>query len=135
MTSLPLVMQAPRRGKPPQHLLDLDLAARKQAVTELGSSAFRAAQLSRQVLVRHVDSVEQCTDLGQDDRQRLAPLLPTLLTPAKVLTCDGDATRKTLWRLHDGSLVESVLMRYPKRVTLCLSSQAGCGTSAQPEHC
>ncbi|MCU0296293.1 MAG: radical SAM protein, partial [Candidatus Nanopelagicales bacterium] len=120
-------MQAPRRGKPPQHLLDLDLAARKQAVTELGSSAFRAAQLSRQVLVRHVDSVEQCTDLGQDDRERLAPLLPTLLTPAKVLTCDGDATRKTLWRLHDGSLVESVLMRYPKRTTLCLSSQAGCG--------
>jgi len=77
--------------------------------------------------VRHVDSVEQCTDLGAADKQRLAPLLPTLLTAANVLTCDGDATRKTVWRLHDGSLVESVLMRYPKRVTLCLSSQAGCG--------
>ncbi|MCB0900178.1 MAG: radical SAM protein, partial [Actinobacteria bacterium] len=127
MTSLPLVMQAPRRGKPPRHLLDLDLAARKQAVAELGSAPFRADQLSRQVLVRHVDSVDQCTDLGEADRLRLAPLLPTLLTAAKVLTCDGDATRKTLWRLHDGSLVESVLMRYPKRVTLCLSSQAGCG--------
>ncbi|MFN8213151.1 MAG: 23S rRNA (adenine(2503)-C(2))-methyltransferase RlmN [Candidatus Nanopelagicales bacterium] len=127
MTSLPLVMQAPRRGKPPRHLLDLDLSERKQAVAELGSAPFRADQLSRQVLVRHVDSVDQCTDLGEADRLRLAPLLPTLLTPAKVLTCDGDATRKTLWRLHDGSLVESVLMRYPKRVTLCLSSQAGCG--------
>ena len=127
MTSLPLVMQAPRRGKPPRHLLDLDMKARKEAVAELGSAPFRADQLSRQVLVRHVDSVEQCTDLGAADRERLAPLLPTLLTAAKVLTCDGDATRKTLWRLHDGSLVESVLMRYPKRVTLCLSSQAGCG--------
>lgn len=103
------------------------MAARKQAVTELGSAPFRADQLSRQVLVRHVDSVDQCTDLGEADRERLASLLPTLLTPAKVLTCDGDATRKTLWRLHDGSLVESVLMRYPKRITLCLSSQAGCG--------
>lgn len=125
--TLPLVMQAPRRGKPPRHLLDLDLQERKDAVTALGSAAFRAVQLSRQVLVRHVDSVDQCTDLGAADRERLAPLLPTLLDPAKVLTCDDDATRKTLWRLHDGALVESVLMRYPKRITLCLSSQAGCG--------
>ena len=125
--NLPIVMQAPRRGKPPVHLLDMDMAARKDAVVELGSQPFRATQLSRQVVVRHVDSVEQCTDLGAADKERLAPLLPTLLTPANVLTCDGDATRKTVWRLHDGSLVESVLMRYPKRVTLCLSSQAGCG--------
>jgi 23S rRNA (adenine2503-C2)-methyltransferase len=36
-------------------------------------------------------------------------------------------TRKTLWRAFDGVLVESVLMRYPDRVTLCVSSQAGCG--------
>ncbi len=125
--TLPLVMQAPRRGKPPRHLLDLDLQERKDAVTALGSAAFRAVQLSRQVLVRHVDCVEQCTDLGAADRERLAPLLPALLDAAKVLTCDDDATRKTLWRLHDRALVESVLMRYPKRVTLCLSSQAGCG--------
>ncbi|MBK6761913.1 MAG: 23S rRNA (adenine(2503)-C(2))-methyltransferase RlmN [Micrococcales bacterium] len=125
--TLPLVMQAPRRGKPPRHLLDLDLQERKDAVTALGGAAFRAVQLSRQVLVRHVDSVEQCTDLGPADRERLAPLLPSLLDPAKVLTCDDDATRKTLWRLHDRALVESVLMRYPKRITLCLSSQAGCG--------
>ena len=125
--NLPIVMQAPRRGKPPVHLLDMDMAARKDAVVELGSKPFRATQLSRQVVVRHVDSVEQCTDLGAADKERLAPPLPTLLTAANVLTCDGDATRKTVWRLHDGSLVESVLMRYPKRVTLCLSSQAGCG--------
>ena len=43
------------------------------------------------------------------------------------LTCDGDTTVKSLWRLHDGALVESVLMRYPDRVTMCVSSQAGCG--------
>ena len=40
---------------------------------------------------------------------------------------DGGTTRKTLWRLHDGTLVESVLMRYPDRMTVCISSQAGCG--------
>jgi 23S rRNA (adenine2503-C2)-methyltransferase len=43
------------------------------------------------------------------------------------LSCDGGATRKVLWRLHDGVLVEGVLMAYPDRVTACLSSQAGCG--------
>jgi 23S rRNA (adenine2503-C2)-methyltransferase len=43
------------------------------------------------------------------------------------LACDGGTTRKALWRLHDGALVESVLMGYPDRVTVCISSQAGCG--------
>ncbi len=45
----------------------------------------------------------------------------------KSLSADGGTTVKTLWRLHDGSRVESVLMRYPDRVTMCVSSQAGCG--------
>ncbi len=40
---------------------------------------------------------------------------------------DEATTRKTLYRLHDGTLVESVLMRYPERMTVCISSQAGCG--------
>jgi 23S rRNA (adenine2503-C2)-methyltransferase len=44
-----------------------------------------------------------------------------------VRTADDGATVKTLWRLFDGALVESVLMRYPGRVTMCVSSQAGCG--------
>ena len=43
------------------------------------------------------------------------------------MTCDGGTTRKTLWRLFDGALIESVLMRYPDRITMCVSSQAGCG--------
>jgi 23S rRNA (adenine2503-C2)-methyltransferase len=54
-------------------------------------------------------------------------LLPRLLTPVSVRTADDGATVKTLWRLFDGALVESVLMRYPGRVTMCVSSQAGCG--------
>ena len=45
----------------------------------------------------------------------------------RAIDCDSGTTRKTLWRLHDGALVESVLMRYPDRVTMCISSQAGCG--------
>jgi 23S rRNA (adenine2503-C2)-methyltransferase len=61
-------------------------------------------------------------------RERLvAELLPTLATPVRSLDCDGGTTIKTVWRLFDGALVESVLMRYPDRVTVCVSSQAGCG--------
>jgi 23S rRNA (adenine2503-C2)-methyltransferase len=43
------------------------------------------------------------------------------------LRTDDGRTIKFLWRLFDGALVESVLMRYPGRITLCISSQAGCG--------
>jgi 23S rRNA (adenine2503-C2)-methyltransferase len=56
-----------------------------------------------------------------------AALLPALLTEVRSLETDAGTTRKTLWRLHDGALVESVLMRYPDRITVCVSSQAGCG--------
>jgi 23S rRNA (adenine2503-C2)-methyltransferase len=54
-------------------------------------------------------------------------LMPTLMTPLRTLEADRGTTRKTLWKLFDGALVESVLMRYPDRVTMCVSSQAGCG--------
>src|SRR5664280_2815452 len=48
-------------------------------------------------------------------------------TVVRDVDCDGGTTRKTLWRGFDGVLVESVLMRYPDRTTVCVSSQAGCG--------
>ena len=56
-----------------------------------------------------------------------AGLLPPLLTEVRQLETDAGTTRKTLWRLFDGTLVESVLMAYRDRVTVCVSSQAGCG--------
>ena len=49
------------------------------------------------------------------------------MTALKTQQADKGTTRKTLWKLFDGALVESVLMRYPGRVTICVSSQAGCG--------
>src|SRR5690606_17311101 len=54
-------------------------------------------------------------------------LLPELLTEVHTLQADAGATRKSLWSLFDGAKVESVLMRYAERTTLCVSSQAGCG--------
>ena len=123
-----LVFEEPKRGKPPVHLMDLDAAARRQAVTDLGLPAFRADQVSRQWLGRLSDDRSEWTDIPADVRDTLADaLLPTLLTPVRAIDCDRGMTVKTVWRLHDGALVESVLMRYPGRVTMCISSQAGCG--------
>ena len=115
-------------SRPPRHLADLELAERRRAVAELGEREFRADQLSRHYFGRHTDSPDDMTDLPAATRAALAgELLPRLLTPERELSCDDGATRKTLWRLFDGALVESVLMKYPDRVTMCVSSQAGCG--------
>ena len=127
MTALPLVFDAPRRGKPPRHLADLTREEARAAVTELGQPAFRADQLARH-FYRGVTDPARMTDLPAAVREDLTTaLLPGLLTPVRHLSADGGRTRKTLWRLHDGALVESVLMRYPDRATVCISSQAGCG--------
>ncbi len=123
-----LTLAAPRRGKPPRHLADLDFTERIEAVEALGHKGFRARQLSVHYFERLVEDPQQMTDLPKGVREELiADLLPQLLRPVRTLTADAGATVKTLWRLHDGSLVESVLMRYPKRATVCVSSQAGCG--------
>jgi 23S rRNA (adenine2503-C2)-methyltransferase len=127
MTALPLVFDAPRRTKPPRHLADLTREEARAAVTELGHPAFRADQLSRHFYAGVTDPALM-TDVPAAAREDLAAaLLPGLLTPVRHQSADGGRTRKTLWRLHDGALVESVLMRYPDRATVCISSQAGCG--------
>ncbi len=128
MTSLPLVFDAPRRGMPPRHLADLSAAERRAAVVELGLPAYRADQLSRHYFGRLENDPHAMTDLPPQARERLGDaLLPELLTELRHVETDAGTTRKSLWRLHDGTLVESVLMRYPDRVTVCVSSQAGCG--------
>jgi 23S rRNA (adenine2503-C2)-methyltransferase len=127
--TLPLVFDEPRgRRKPPRHLADLSADERKALVTELGLPGFRARQLATHYFSRLVDDPAQMTDLPAAEREALvASLLPDLMTPLRTLEADKGTTRKTLWRLFDGALVESVLMRYPGRVTMCVSSQAGCG--------
>jgi 23S rRNA (adenine2503-C2)-methyltransferase len=123
-----LVFDAPRRGKAPRHLMDLSAAERKAAVVELGLPAFRADQVSRQWLGRLSDEPSGWTDIPEPVRDVISgALLPQLLTGVRTIDCDNGTTVKSVWRLHDGALVESVLMRYPDRATICISSQAGCG--------
>ena len=127
-------MDAPRRGKPPTHLADLTLGERRERVVAAGLPRFRADQVSRHWFGRLVADPTEWTDVPADLREPLAAsLCPPLLNPVRDITCDGGTTVKSVWRLHDGAMVESVLMRYPatrtsrERVTMCVSSQAGCG--------
>jgi 23S rRNA (adenine2503-C2)-methyltransferase len=128
MTSLPLVFDAPRRGMPPRHFADLSEAERREAVVELGEKPFRADQLSRHYFSRFENDPAVMTDLPTEVRSKLGEaLFPPLLNEIRHVEADRGTTRKTLWKLHDGTLVESVLMRYRDRLTVCISSQAGCG--------
>jgi 23S rRNA (adenine2503-C2)-methyltransferase len=123
-----LVFTESRPGRPPRHLADLDAAGRASAVAELGLPAFRAKQLAQQYYGRLIADPRKMTDLPAAVREAIAEaMFPTLLTAAAEVTCDAGETRKTLWRAIDGATVESVLMRYPDRNTVCISSQAGCG--------
>lgn len=123
-----LSFTAKRRGKPPAHLADFDLAKRKEWARELGAPNFRADQISRHYFAQDSDNVARMTDLPQKVQVDVArTMLPELVTEASRQVADQGQTIKSLWRLYDGVLVESVLMAYPDRVTLCISSQAGCG--------
>lgn len=123
-----LQFSEPKRGKPPVHLADLTPEQRTARVIELGLPGFRATQLSTHYFTHCTTDPARMTDLPAAQRDEMvAGMLPPLLTEVRRLRTDNGDTIKFLWKLHDGALVESVLMRYPGRITLCVSSQAGCG--------
>lgn len=111
----------------PSNLYDLSLAEMERLAVDWGQPAYRARQIFRQLYVNLVDTPLAMTDLPLALRERLAAetrLEP--LTPEQVQTADNGLTRKALFRLSGGTLVESVLMIYPDRATVCVSTQAGC---------
>ena len=69
---------------------------------------------------------EEMTELPAALRGRIAGLLGSDLDLVQEAISDRGDTAKWLWRLGDGAAVETVLMRYPDRATVCVSTQAGC---------
>ncbi|MFO7300056.1 MAG: 23S rRNA (adenine(2503)-C(2))-methyltransferase RlmN [Actinomycetes bacterium] len=86
--------------------------------------AYRVAQLRSWLYETPVLQAGDMTNLPKDLRERLEPLWPFEVETEQ--TADGGATKKWLFRAPDGAAFEAVLMGYPRRVTLCISSQAGC---------
>ena len=124
-----LVFDEPvQRKKTPKHLADFAPSERKAFAEELGLPGYRASQIATHYFSHLSNDPQQWSDIPADSRQEIADALtPKLIELVTTRTTDSGMTRKDLWKLHDGVLVESVLMRYTDRVTVCISSQAGCG--------
>jgi 23S rRNA (adenine2503-C2)-methyltransferase len=105
---------------------DLDREGLTRLLTELGEPRYRADQVHAW-LVRGVDDPTQMTDLPLALRDQLAQRFgasrPELV--AHTVADDGH-THKLLLRFPDGEAIETVLMLYPSRATVCISTQAGC---------
>jgi 23S rRNA (adenine2503-C2)-methyltransferase len=92
-----------------------------------GQPRYRAGQVRRWVLEGLAEDFEAMTDLPQEERESLAHSFSMSEPECAVVSRSSDGTVKHLWRLADGELVESVLIPTEERLTLCISSQAGCG--------
>ena len=96
-----------------------------QALNEMGEPAYRARQLYEGLYTQR-RPLEQLTNIPQSLRTRLANDLPLAFDVETLQHSDRGTTTKWLWRGAGGSQIETVLMRYPDRSTVCVSSQAGC---------
>ncbi|HEY8058977.1 MAG TPA: 23S rRNA (adenine(2503)-C(2))-methyltransferase RlmN [Acidimicrobiales bacterium] len=102
---------------------DLDRAELGEVLA--GEPRYRADQVW-QGLYEQLAEPGQLTTLPRALRDRLDHVLPAALTVVTEQTSATGDTVKLLWRLHDGVLIETVLMLYPDRATVCVSTQAGC---------
>ncbi|MHB8741213.1 MAG: 23S rRNA (adenine(2503)-C(2))-methyltransferase RlmN, partial [Coriobacteriia bacterium] len=104
--------------------LDADGIAR--ALAELGQPAYRAKQVLSWLYGRVVPDFDSMTDLPAGLRADLAGAWSLKLPELVDLQRSADGTRKYLWRLADGAMVESVGIPSDDRLTVCFSTQAGC---------
>ncbi|MDT8368035.1 MAG: 23S rRNA (adenine(2503)-C(2))-methyltransferase RlmN [Longimicrobiales bacterium] len=115
---------------PRVNLLDLEPdvlhATLVRHFAERGTREFRARQVSRWIFEDDVTSFEAMTDLPLVEREALARSFDLSEPEVATISVSEDGTAKHLWRLDDGELIESVLIPAGDRLTLCISSQAGC---------
>ena len=93
---------------------------------ELGLSRFSHKQIARWLYTRFVDDIDQMTDLSKDARQRLKEVAELGTTPPLKVSVSVDGTKKYLFATSQGEYIESALIPDGERMTLCVSSQAGC---------
>ena len=96
-------------------------------IVKNGEKAFRAKQVYQWLHVKQVDTFDEMTNLSKAFREKLEQLCYiTDLHQEAVQISKIDGTRKYLFLLEDGNVIESVLMRYKHGNSVCISSQVGC---------
>ena len=95
-------------------------------VEDLGEKKFRAGQLYGWMHVHKAARYEEMTNLPLALRKKLESFPVTVVEMEDVQVSKIDGTRKYLFRLDDGNVIESVFMRYEHGCSVCISSQAGC---------
>jgi 23S rRNA (adenine2503-C2)-methyltransferase len=112
----------------PTALYDLSYDELSALLQQWGEPSFRVDQLWRWLYRSLAGDLEAMGNLPKDLRERLAAELPLdLLTPVAEQTSASQQTQKVLFRLRDGHTIETVLMHYDDRQTVCVSTQVGCG--------
>ena len=115
------------RGARPVTLYDLTLDELEERFRDVGQPAYRARQVYDWAYGKLARDYDAMTNLPAALRVELAGALPfAAMTPVRELVTDDGLTFKTLYRTFDGQLVETVLMLYPERATVCVSCQVGC---------
>jgi 23S rRNA (adenine2503-C2)-methyltransferase len=108
-------------------IYDLALEELESALAEMGEPGFRARQIWRSVYRGLRDDPTSLTDLPAALRARLGRMFRFGAGEVRATALSRDrGTEKVLIRLADGAEIESVLMRYERRRTACISTQAGC---------
>jgi 23S rRNA (adenine2503-C2)-methyltransferase len=110
-----------------QNLIGMLPSEMEDLAVELGASRYRGRQLATWIYRKCVVDLDAMTDLPKDFRATLASRVVSRLPEVERETPSQDGSRKLVFRLDDGARVSSVLMPDDGRVTLCLSTQVGCG--------
>lgn len=105
----------------------MNLEELKRFFAEMGEKAFRAKQVYEWLHVRQVEEFSEMTNLSKTLRERLDETCRIIsLKKEQVQISKLDGTRKYLFLLEDGNVIESVLMKYKHGNSVCISSQVGC---------
>lgn len=98
----------------------------KTLAEELGLSRFTHKQIARWLYTRFIDDIESMTDLSKSARAALAANCTLGLSAPLKVSVSADGTKKYLFATAEGEYIESALIPDGERMTLCVSSQAGC---------
>lgn len=107
-------------------LKSMNMEELKDWVTGAGQPAFRAKQIYQWFHVKLADGTDEMTNLPKNLREKMDEYGIYGVSVVTRLISEDDGTNKFLFRLHDGNVIESVLMKYKHGNSVCISSQVGC---------